>query len=68
MSTKSTLPASIKPQLYPVVFIDAVNVKIRGGQVSERPIYLALAVTSEGTSDILGLWAGEHSDGEGAKY
>ncbi|WP_263422368.1 transposase [Arthrobacter sp. StoSoilB5] len=42
--------------------------KIRGGQVSERPIYLALAVTSEGTSDILGLWAGEHSDGEGAKY
>ena len=31
-----------------------------------RPIYVALAVTVDGTSDILGMWAGEH--GEGAKY
>jgi len=51
-----------------VIFIDAVNVKIRDGQVANRPIYVALAVTSEGTRDILGLWAGEHGDGEGAKY
>jgi transposase-like protein len=48
--------------VYPVIFIDAVNVKIR------RPVYVALAVTGEGTRDILGLWAGEHGDGEGAKY
>jgi len=54
--------------VYPVIFIDAVNVKIRDGQVANRPIYVALAVTSEGTRDILGLWAGEHGDGEGAKY
>ncbi len=54
--------------VYPVIFIDAVNVKIRDGNVANRPIYVALAVTTEGTRDILGLWAGEHGDGEGAKY
>jgi transposase-like protein len=52
--------------VYPVVFIDAVNVKIRDGQVANRPIYMALAVTCEGTREILGLWAGD--GGEGAKY
>jgi hypothetical protein len=37
-----------------------VNMKIRDGNVANRPIYVALAVTCEGTRDILGLWAGEH--------
>ena len=54
--------------VYPVLFIDCVNVKIRDGNVANRPIYVALAVTVDGTRDILGLWAGEHGDGEGAKY
>jgi putative transposase len=54
--------------VYPVIFIDAVNVKIRDGNVANRPIYVALAVTVEGKRDILVLWAGEHGDGEGAKY
>lgn len=54
--------------VYPVMFIDAVNVKIRDGNVANRPIYIALAVTVEGTRDILGLWAGEHGDSEGAKF
>lgn len=54
--------------VYPVIFIDCVNVKIRDGQVANRPIYVALAVTVDGTREILGLWAGEHGDGEGAKY
>ena len=54
--------------IYPVIFIDAINVKIRDGNVANRPIYIALAVTVEGTRDILGLWAGEHGDGEGAKF
>jgi len=54
--------------VYPVIFIDAINVKIRDGQVANRPIYVALAVTCEGERDVLGLWAGEHGDGEGAKY
>ena len=52
--------------VYPVVFIDAIHVKVRDGQVANRPIYIALAVTTEGNRDILGLWAGD--GGEGAKY
>src|SRR5579864_7866285 len=54
--------------VYAVIFIDAVNVKIREGQVANRPIYLALGVSVDGERDVLGLWAGEHGDGEGAKY
>jgi putative transposase len=52
--------------VYPVIFIDAINVKIRDGKVANRPIYVALAVTRDGNRDILGLWAGD--GGEGAKY
>jgi putative transposase len=52
--------------VYPVIFLDAVHVKIRDGKVANRPIYVALAVTVEGTRDILGLWAGD--GGEGAKF
>jgi transposase-like protein len=54
--------------VYAVLFIDAINVKIREGQVANRPIYLALGVTVDGERDVLGLWAGEHGDGEGAKF
>ena len=54
--------------VYPVVFIDAINVKIRDGNVANRPIYVAPGVTVDGERDVLGLWAGEHGDGEGAKY
>ncbi|MEV1179594.1 IS256 family transposase, partial [Nonomuraea sp. NPDC049784] len=52
--------------VYPVLFIDAVHVKLRDGQVANRPIYVALAVTVDGERDILGLWAGD--GGEGAKF
>ena len=52
--------------VYPVVFIDCIHVKVRDGQVANRPIYIALAVTVDGNRDILGLWAGD--GGEGAKY
>jgi putative transposase len=54
--------------VYAVVFIDAIQVKIREGQVANRPVYLALGVTVDGTRDVLGLWAGEHGNGEGAKF
>src|SRR3982751_1737776 len=53
-------------RVYPVVFLDAINVKIRDGKVANRPVYVALAVTADGTRDILGLWAGD--GGEGAKF
>ena len=52
--------------VYPVMFIDAINVKIREGQVANRPIYVVIGVTVDGERDILGLWAGE--GGAGAKY
>ncbi|WP_433678047.1 IS256 family transposase [Nocardia sp. CA-119907] len=52
--------------VYPVIFLDAIHVKIRDGKVANRPIYVALAVTVDGTRDILGLWAGD--GGEGAKF
>lgn len=54
--------------VYAAVFVDAITVKIRDGNVANRPIYLALGVTVDGERDILGLWAGEHGDGEGAKF
>ncbi|WP_374946900.1 transposase, partial [Agreia sp.] len=49
--------------VYSVVFIDAIHVEIRDGQVANWPIYIALAVTSEGNRDILGLWAGDGARG-----
>ncbi len=52
--------------VYPVVFIDAIHVKVRDGQVTNRPVYVAIGVTCAGERDILGLWAGD--GGEGAKF
>ena len=39
---------------YPVVFIDAIFVKVRDGQVTNRPIYVAIGVTRAGERGILG--------------
>lgn len=52
--------------VYPVIFVDAIYVKIREGQVANRPIYVVIGVTVDGIRDILGLWVGD--GGEGAKY
>jgi putative transposase len=52
--------------VYVAVFIDAVVVKVRDGQVANRPIYAAIGVTVDGCKDVLGLWAG--AGGEGAKF
>jgi transposase-like protein len=53
-------------EVYAAIFIDAIVVKIRDGQVANRPIYAAIGVTLDGEKDILGLWAG--TGGEGAKF
>ena len=53
-------------RVYPVIFIDAIVVKVRDGQVVNRPIYVVIGVTVHGERDILGLWAGDGS--EGAKF
>ena len=42
--------------VYAAIFIDAIVVKIRDGQVANRPIYAAIGVTLAGERDILGLW------------
>jgi transposase-like protein len=52
--------------MYPVVFFDALRVKIReDGVVRNKAVYLALAVLPDGTRDILGLWIEQT---EGAKF
>lgn len=52
--------------VYAAVFIDAVHVKVRDGQVANRPVYAAIGVTVDGCKDVLGLWMGV--GGEGAKF
>jgi putative transposase len=54
-------------QVYPVIFIDALMVKIRDGVVANRPVYLAIGVDCEGAKQVLGLWVGP-STGESAKF
>ncbi|MCX2967122.1 MULTISPECIES: IS256 family transposase [Gordonia] len=54
-------------KVYAAVFIDAIMVKIRDGQVRNRPIYAAIGVDLDGHKDILGMWAGD-GDGESAKF
>src|SRR5919199_281347 len=52
--------------VYVAVFIDAIMVKVRDGQVANRPVYAAIGVTVDGGKEVLGLWAG--TGGEGAKF
>jgi len=52
--------------VYVAVFIDAIVVKVRDGQVANRPVYAAIGVTTDGRKDVLGLWAG--TGGEGARF
>lgn len=53
-------------RMYPVVFFDALRVKIRDeGVVRNKAIYLALGVDAQGGRDVLGLWIEQT---EGAKF
>jgi len=52
--------------LYPVVFFDAIRVKVRDeGVVRNKAVYLALGVTPDGRKEVLGLWI---ESTEGAKF
>ena len=53
-------------RLYAVLLIDCLVIKVRGSQVANRPVYVAVGVNLEGERDVLGLWLGP-SGGEGAK-
>jgi transposase-like protein len=52
--------------IYPVIFVDALVVKVREGQVRNTPFYVVMGVTTGGERDILGIWAGD--GGEGARF
>ncbi len=53
--------------MYPIVYIDALMIKIRDGIVTNRPAYLAVGVDLDGRKHVLGIWIGD-SKGEGAKF
>ncbi len=52
--------------VYPVILIDAIVLKVRSGQVANRPVYVAIGISMDGVRDVLGMWVGP-SGGEGAK-
>jgi transposase-like protein len=52
--------------VYPVLLIDCIFLKIRDGQVANRPVYVAMGITTDGFRDVLGLFVGP-TGGEGAK-
>ena len=52
--------------VYPIVYFDCIVVKSRqDGRVSNKAVYLALAINMEGRKELLGLWI---SQNEGAKF
>ena len=52
--------------MYPVIFLDALMVKMRhDGRVENRAVYVAIGINEEGGKEVLGLWS---SANEGAKF
>lgn len=49
-----------------MILIDAIVVKIRDGNVGNRPVYVAMGIDMDGNRDVLGMWVGP-TGGEGAK-
>lgn len=64
MATWSSRPLQT---VYAAIFIDAIYVKVRDGQVGNQPFYAAIGVDLNGRRDVLGLWAGT-GRGESAKF
>lgn len=64
MATWSSRPLQ---SVYAAIFIDAIYVKVRDGQVGNQPFYAAIGVDLNGRRDVLGLWAGT-GRGESAKF
>jgi transposase-like protein len=50
--------------IWPIIYIDALWIRIRSGSVASKPVYLAVGVDMDGCKDVLGLWVGD--EGEGA--
>lgn len=54
--------------VYPVIFVDAIVVKVRDGQVRNTPFYVVMGVTVSGEREILGIWAGDGGEGHAFGY
>jgi putative transposase len=54
-------------RVYPVILIDAIYLKIRDGQVANRPVYVVMGINMDGERDVLGMFVGP-TGGEGAKF
>jgi len=53
--------------MYPIMYLDAIMVKVRtDGRVTNRPVYIAMAIDLDGCKHVLGLWLG--TGDEGSKY
>ena len=46
-----------------MIFVDAIVVKVRDGQVRNTPFYVVMGVTTAGEREILGIWAGDGAEG-----
>ena len=52
--------------IYPIVYLDAIRVKIRDeGSITNKAVYLALGINLSGNKELLGLWTAQN---EGAKF
>ena len=49
-----------------MVLIDCIHVKIRDGQVANKPVYVVVGINLAGERDVLGMWVGD--GGEGARH
>lgn len=73
--TKNVLETALEAEMVftaagfvlPVIFVDALAIMIRGGQVVNKPFYVVVGVITNGERDILGLWAGDDG-GEGTRF
>jgi putative transposase len=52
----------------PAAVLDAINVKVRDGQVANRPVDAAIGVDLEGHKDILNMWFGDGDRGVGTSF
>lgn len=49
--------------IWPIIYIDALWIRIRSGSVVSKPVYLAVGVDMDGCKDVLGLWVGDGGEG-----
>ena len=52
-------------QVYPILYLDCIHVKVRDGAVRAKAVYLAIGITLAGEKEVLGLWLAQT---EGAKF